>query len=51
MSGVGQTCPVELKFQRSNCSSDLFGPRLNMSDKCLWNLVKGPDTFDGSNLF
>jgi hypothetical protein len=43
MFGEGWTYPVELKFKRSYCSPDLSGPRLDMSDKHLWNPIKGPD--------
>jgi hypothetical protein len=50
MSSDGQTCLVELKFQRSYCSLDLSGPRSNMSSKCLWNSVKGSDKYGGLDL-
>jgi hypothetical protein len=43
MSGDSQTCPVELKLQRSYCSLDWSTPRPDMFDKHLWNPVKGPD--------
>jgi hypothetical protein len=35
MSGVGRSCPEELKFQWSKCSPDLSSPRPDMSGKCL----------------
>jgi hypothetical protein len=50
MSSEGRTCPVEIKFQQLYFSQDLSGLTSDMSSKCLWNPVKGPDLlWDRSN--
>jgi hypothetical protein len=43
----GQTSPVEFKFQRSYCSADMSSQGPDMSEKPLWNPVKGPDKSGG----
>jgi hypothetical protein len=50
MSRKGRTSPVEIKFQRSYSSPDVSDPRSNMSEKRLWNLVKGLDKSSGPDL-
>jgi hypothetical protein len=47
----GQTSSVEFKFQRSYGSPDMSDPRSDISKKCLWNPVKGPNKSGELNLF